>query len=124
MMSVPREKIKDKLGFIERLIDSGATRGNWRGPTVHPRRGISQHSTKKLRKGSKSGCHKRKRTNVLKTKIVLNIKMSDKGSAVFTFSLTEGDSPPCFPVSYVTGDWSLWTRSQTFAALVVSKWHW
>jgi len=44
-----------------------------------------------------------KNNNVLKTKIILNIKMSVKGGPVFTFGLPGlGGSPPCPHVSYTT----------------------
>jgi len=36
----------------------------------------------------------KKNNNLLKTKIILNIKMSAKGGPVFTFGLPGGGSPP------------------------------
>jgi len=67
-MNYERSQWKDQqrqaIGFIQRVIDRGVTRGliqggkrSWRGPTGHPRRAISQHSLKKVRKDSKYGCH-------------------------------------------------------------------
>jgi len=43
-----------------------------------------------------------KNNNLLKTKRMLNIKMSAKGGAVFTFSLPGGEARSPAPVSYAT----------------------
>jgi len=79
---------------VTRVLSQGGKLG-WRGPT-------SQHSEKKLRNDSceldvvdiYTSWKKRKHNNRLKTKTILNIKMSPEGGSVFRFSLPGGRLAP------------------------------
>jgi len=48
-----------------------------------------------LAKKTKTPRKTQKGNNLLKTQIILNIKISDKGGPVFTFSLPGGRLAPC-----------------------------